>query len=410
MLDSIRSGNRRSLSKAITLVESDAPQDKLQAKKLLQNIGPNHNTCLKIGVSGPPGAGKSSLIESFGLFLLDQIDQLAVLTIDPSSQITQGSILGDKTRMQKLSQHPRAYIRPSPAKNHLGGTTEHTEETLLLCEAAGFDIVLIETVGVGQSESEIANLVDLLVLLVSPAAGDELQGIKRGLFELANLIVVSKHDGNLKTLAKTTQKAYQSALHLMGRSTPVLCVSALESTGLQELWATIQSTQKSHLDIALLEQRFWNLAQKRLLNDFKNTPSVQSQLPIWLEKVQNRQTTLWQAVQNFFLACFLIFAGCSHKPSISDLIHELQGTDQKLAYRALIKLTQIGDPRALEAVITYSDRKSPDIKIQAILAARQFKSPRALAWLFVLSTGHPDENVRNAAREAFACLERENRA
>lgn len=406
MLEQILSGSRRALSQAITLVESESPQDRKKTQLLLEALLEHRKPALRIGISGPPGAGKSTLIESLGLYLLRQSKKIAVLSIDPSSSISNGSLLGDKTRMPKLSQDKRVFIRPSPSRGYLGGVTQHAEETLLLFEAAGFDIILLESVGVGQSELEISSLVDVLVLVLSPAAGDEIQGIKRGLFELADLIVINKTDGDLKTQADKTRLAYQHAFSLMGKERPILCISALENKGLENLWEKIQnfklSDSKQNFQI---EQRFWNLAQQRLLADFKSNPKVKTKLPALLNQVKARKISIWQVLQHFFLIGFFALSACQQaEKKVPELIQQLQGKNPKEAYQALIQLTQVADPSALEAVITYSTRKSPEILIQAILAARQFKNPKALPWLFVLSTGHPDELVRNAAHEAFKSL------
>lgn len=236
----ILSGNRRALAQAITLVESDKPKDRHQAHLLLESLLAHRKPALRIGISGPPGVGKSTLIESLGGHLLKHVQKLAILSIDPSSSISGGSLLGDKIRMQRLAQDDRVFIRSSPARGHLGGISKHTKEAILVCEAAGFDIILIETVGIGQSESDIASLVDILILVFSPTAGDELQGLKKGLLELADLILINKSEGDLKKQANITLEAYKGAFRLMGRHTPILCVSALENTGFDAVWEKIQ--------------------------------------------------------------------------------------------------------------------------------------------------------------------------
>lgn len=210
--------DRRSLSKAITLLESRLECDEQMAHSILEKIYPLSGKSLRIGISGAPGAGKSSLIECLGLELCNRGHHVAVLAIDPSSPLSGGSILGDKTRMEQLAVHPNAYIRPSPGRGHLGGTSLTTREATLLCEAAGFDIVLIETIGVGQSEIEAAQMVDLFLLLISPTSGDELQGIKRGITELADFIIVTKADGDAHVLAEKTANEYQSAIGILKNS------------------------------------------------------------------------------------------------------------------------------------------------------------------------------------------------
>jgi len=238
----IRSGNRRALARAITLVESGREDHRAQALELLQAVGSDRQA-LRIGLSGTPGVGKSTFIESFGLMLTGLGKTVAVLAVDPSSARSGGSILGDKTRMDLLSRDPKAFIRPSPSQSQLGGVARRTREAVALCEAAGYDIVLIETVGVGQSETVVAQMSDLFLLLLAPAGGDELQGVKRGIMEIADLILVNKADGDLKPQASRTCADYAGALRLL-RKRPhdpdgfpkALTVSALEADGLQEAW------------------------------------------------------------------------------------------------------------------------------------------------------------------------------
>ena len=243
----IRQGDRRALARAITLVESGRPDHRADALALLDALrdGPQ---ALRIGLSGTPGVGKSTFIESFGLMLTRQGLRVAVLAVDPSSARSGGSILGDKTRMERLSRDPLAFIRPSPSQSQLGGVARRTREAVALCEAAGFDVVLIETVGVGQSETVVAELSDLFLLLLAPAGGDELQGVKRGIMEMADLILVNKADGDLKAAAMRTVADYSGALHLLRRRPQdprdfpkALPVSALADEGLKQAWAEMQT-------------------------------------------------------------------------------------------------------------------------------------------------------------------------
>jgi LAO/AO transport system kinase len=243
----IRQGDRRALARAITLVESARPDHRAEALALLAALrhGPQ---ALRIGLSGTPGVGKSTFIESFGLMLTGQGLKVAVLAVDPSSARSGGSILGDKTRMERLSRDPLAFIRPSPSQTQLGGVARRTREAVALCEAAGFDVVLIETVGVGQSETVVAELSDLFLLLLAPAGGDELQGVKRGIMEMADLILVNKADGDLKPAALRTVADYAGALQLLRRRPQdpkgfprALPVSALAVEGLSQAWTDMQT-------------------------------------------------------------------------------------------------------------------------------------------------------------------------
>ncbi|NDH73314.1 MAG: methylmalonyl Co-A mutase-associated GTPase MeaB, partial [Rhodobacteraceae bacterium] len=245
-LDKLLSGDRRALSKAITLVESSRSDHRAAALELLEGASKANRQALRIGLSGTPGVGKSTFIESFGTYLTDQALKVAVLAIDPSSARTGGSILGDKTRMDRLSRNPNAFIRPSPSQSHLGGVARRTREAVAICEAAGFDVVLIETVGVGQSETIVSQISDLFLLLLAPAGGDELQGVKRGIMEIADMILVNKADGDLKATATRTCADYAGALRLL-RSRPndpdgfpmAMTVSAIEENGLSDAWDKI---------------------------------------------------------------------------------------------------------------------------------------------------------------------------
>lgn len=270
----LATGDRRALARAITLVESTRPDHRAEAVALLAAL-PSRQA-LRIGLSGTPGVGKSTFIESFGLMLTGQGLRVAVLAVDPSSARSGGSILGDKTRMERLSRDPRAFIRPSPSRAELGGVARRTRETVRLAEAAGFDVVLIETVGVGQSETLVAEMSDLFVLLLAPAGGDELQGVKRGIMEMADLILVNKADGELRATALRTVADYAGALRLL-RKRPqdpegfpkALPVSAVEGGGLDAAWAEMQALDRwrrdhGHFDRRRAEQaRGWFLSEVR---------------------------------------------------------------------------------------------------------------------------------------------------
>ncbi|WP_372571746.1 methylmalonyl Co-A mutase-associated GTPase MeaB [Ruegeria jejuensis] len=246
--DRILNGERRALARAITLVESQRADHRAESAALLDRLRKSGRQAIRIGLSGTPGVGKSTFIESFGMFLTGQGLRVAVLAVDPSSARSGGSILGDKTRMDRLSRDPNAFIRPSPSQAHLGGVARRTREAVSLCEAAGFDVVLIETVGVGQSETVVSEISDLFLLLLAPAGGDELQGVKRGIMEMADLILVNKADGDLRPAATRTCADYSGALRLL-RKRPqdpegfpkALMVSALEEAGLTKAWEEMTS-------------------------------------------------------------------------------------------------------------------------------------------------------------------------
>lgn len=294
--DSVIAGDRRALAQAITLVESTREDHRVQAQDLLDRILPKTGRSTRIGVSGAPGVGKSTFTEVFGSYLTGIGKRVAVLAVDPSSKRSGGSILGDKTRMELLSRDPNAFIRPSPAGGTLGGVARRTREAMLLVEAAGFDVVLVETVGVGQSETAVADMVDLFMLLLSPGGGDELQGIKRGITELADLVVVNKADGDLKTAADQAVAEYTAALHMLrprsAHWTPrVLQVSSLESRGLEEVWRGIEDYQAALSTAGEIEVRradqaqawMWSEIGENLMSAFKISPSVGKRLPV-LEK------------------------------------------------------------------------------------------------------------------------------
>ncbi|MBU2358735.1 MAG: methylmalonyl Co-A mutase-associated GTPase MeaB, partial [Alphaproteobacteria bacterium] len=254
----IRAGDRRALSRAITLIESARDDHRDLALHLLDALGQDRQA-LRIGLSGTPGVGKSTFIESFGLMLTGQGMRVAVLAVDPSSARSGGSILGDKTRMDHLARDPRAFIRPSPSQTQLGGVARRTRDAVRLCEAAGFDVVLIETVGVGQSETMVAQMADLFVLLLAPAGGDELQGVKRGIMEMADLVLVNKADGDLKAQAMRTCADYAGALRLLRKRAQdrdgfplAMTVSALDGAGLAQAWDRMQELAAWRRDTGVL--------------------------------------------------------------------------------------------------------------------------------------------------------------
>ncbi|NRB19569.1 MAG: methylmalonyl Co-A mutase-associated GTPase MeaB [Rhodobacteraceae bacterium] len=268
--------DRRALARAITLVESQRADHRVMAEQLLGVLATHRRQALRIGLSGTPGVGKSTFIESFGLMLTAQGLRVAVLAVDPSSARSGGSILGDKTRMERLSRDPNAFIRPSPSQTHLGGVARRTRDVVALCEAAGFDVVLIETVGVGQSETVVAEISDLFLLLLAPAGGDELQGVKRGIMEIADVILVNKADGDLKPAATRTCADYSGALRLLRKRVQdppgypkAMMVSALEDEGLGQAWTELQQLnswrrEHGHWDQRRAEQaRYWFVQEVR---------------------------------------------------------------------------------------------------------------------------------------------------
>ena len=262
LADRVRAGERRALARAITLVESTRADHRSEAQALIAALAPDAGGAIRLGLTGTPGVGKSTFIESFGSMLTAAGRRVAVLAVDPSSARTGGSILGDKTRMERLSRDPNAFIRPSPSRAALGGVARRTREAIILCEAAGFDMVMVETVGVGQSETMVADMTDIFLLLMAPAGGDELQGVKRGIMEIADLIVVNKADGDLKATATRTAADYAGALRLMRKrpqdpewAPDAMIASATEETGLREVADRIEALQDWRRDEGWLEKR-----------------------------------------------------------------------------------------------------------------------------------------------------------
>ncbi len=260
LVEGVRTGDRATLARAITLIESDAPRHHGPARELVERLLPHGGGALRVGVTGIPGAGKSTFIEAFGLHLCGLGRRVAVLAVDPSSTLTRGSVLGDKTRMENLARHPACFIRPSPSGGALGGVARKSRESLLACEAAGFDVVLVETVGVGQSETTVRSLVDFFLLLAITGAGDELQGMKRGIMELADAIVINKADGDNLPRAEATRRQFANALHHLqpptdGWAARALTCSALTGAGMPEVWTMLEEFRTATTTNGVLEDR-----------------------------------------------------------------------------------------------------------------------------------------------------------
>jgi LAO/AO transport system kinase len=288
----ILAGERAALARGITLVESRRPDHRDQALALLQELLPHGGKAIRIGITGVPGVGKSTMIDALGSHLTAQGHQVAVLAVDPSSTRTGGSILGDKTRMARLAVDPHAFIRPSPSSGTLGGVAAKTRETMLLCEAAGFDVILVETVGVGQSETAVAELTDLFLVLMLPNAGDELQGIKKGIIELADIVAVNKADGAGASAARAAAAQYQAALHILASAspvwqTPVVTLSGLTGAGLDALWARIEDHRTRHEARGLITEKrrrqdvkwMWAMVQERMQARLRHDPQLKQLAP-----------------------------------------------------------------------------------------------------------------------------------
>lgn len=306
----IARGDRVILGKALTLLESDLPEDQKQSATLINQLLDKTGNAIRIGITGVPGVGKSTFIEAFGKHVTSLDKRLAVLTIDPSSQLTKGSILGDKTRMEDLARNPKAFIRPSASGKTLGGVAGKTREAILLCEAAGYDVIVIETVGVGQSEVAVKNMVDFFLLLMLAGAGDELQGIKKGIMEMADALVITKADGDNIKRATEAQADYKHALHLFpphasGQTPNVLTCSALTNTGIEEVWKTITNhhdviKQSGYLtenrkqqNIAWFTERFDQLIK----NDLQHYPVVSEKLAELEKLAAGQKISAYEAAQ-----------------------------------------------------------------------------------------------------------------
>ena len=303
LVDGVLAGQRRALAKTITLVESTRVDHQQRAQKVLAALLPHTGRAIRLGISGVPGAGKSTFIEALGVWLIDQGYRLAVLAVDPSSSVSGGSILGDKTRMELLCQREQAFIRPSPSAGSLGGVAEKTREAMLACEAAGYDVILVETVGVGQSETTVAGMVDMFVLLQLPNAGDDLQAIKKGIVEIADLVAINKFDIDPRAGA-IARAQWKQALHMLRPNSPnwqppVIGVSALKKEGIVEFWAEIERfrkvmTQSGELEAKRKKQALnwmWSLIESGLHYLFRSHPAVHAALPELTHDVAEGATT-----------------------------------------------------------------------------------------------------------------------
>lgn len=302
-VDGVIAGDRRVLSRTITLIESSLAEHRQLARQVIDRLLPRTGDAVRLGITGVPGAGKSTFIESLGTMLTGNGLRVAVLAIDPSSSRSGGSILGDKTRMEKLAVNDRAFIRPSPSGGTLGGVAGKTRETMLVCEAAGYDVIIIETVGVGQSETTVASMVDFFLVLMIAGGGDELQGIKKGVLEVAEAIVINKADGDNIARAELARKEYETALHLLmpyspNWTVPVLTCSALQMVGVDTVWQTVEQHRKTLTASGELEKKRKSQAQdwfRFLLDDglrnwFYSDSAVKEEIPLMLQRIADEQT------------------------------------------------------------------------------------------------------------------------
>lgn len=303
----LKSGDRKTLAKAITLIESKKSDHQTAAQKLINQILPFSGKSIRIGISGITGSGKSTLINSLGLHLMSKGNKIAVLAVDPSSPINGGSILGDKTRMEELAQSSNAFIRPSPSGDYLGGVSQKTREAMILCEAAGYDTIIVETVGVGQSEYDVFNMVDFFAVLLLPGTGDEIQGIKKGIIELANLLIINEADGELENQANITKNEYQNALNILNKNQDdvvgICTASSINDVGIENIWNYInkyfKKNKKDILNQRSIQNKKWI---HKLINDhiwqiIKSKKSLSTEINQLELMVENNKIGPYQAAQ-----------------------------------------------------------------------------------------------------------------
>lgn len=315
-IDGVLNRERRMVSKTITLIESSLAAHQDMARRIIDSLLPHTGKAVRFGITGVPGVGKSTFIESIGTTLVQDGHRVAVLAVDPSSRRSGGSVLADKTRMEKLAAEPHAFIRPSPSGGALGGVARKTRETMLICEAAGYDVIIVETVGVGQSETTVASMVDFFLVLMLAGAGDELQGIKKGILELADGIAITKADGDNVAKAHKAARTYDNALHFLRPASPVwippvLTCSAVDGTGIREIWQTVLSHRKKLSDSGELAQKrqqqaldwMWSLIEEGLKYRFNQNPEVKKHLPKLIRGVEKGTTAPTIAAEEllFFL-------------------------------------------------------------------------------------------------------------
>lgn len=315
-IDGVLNRERRMVSKTITLIESSLAAHQDMARRIIDSLLPHTGKAVRFGITGVPGVGKSTFIESIGTILVQDGLRVAVLAVDPSSRRSGGSVLADKTRMEKLAAEPNAFIRPSPSGGALGGVARKTRETMLICEAAGYDVIIVETVGVGQSETTVASMVDFFLVLMLAGAGDELQGIKKGILELADGIAITKADGDNMAKAHKAARTYDNALHFLRPASPVwippvLTCSAVDRTGIREIWQTVLSHRKKLSDSGELAQKrqqqaldwMWSLIEEGLKYRFNQNPEVKKHLPKLTRGVEKGTTAPTIAAEEllFFL-------------------------------------------------------------------------------------------------------------